>query len=120
MSSPKRRKKAAAAEVFAQQNVVNLTDEVTESISFADSDVMPRAERNRQTPPSPVAPSPQSPMPLSDSASVPALSAFKTSEELQLEKEPLQVRETGFLFWKRIIVPPNAYVVHTVQDAKTL
>ena len=36
-----------------------------------------------------------------------------TSEELQLEKEPIQVRETGFRFWKRVIVPPNAYVVHT-------
>jgi regulator of protease activity HflC (stomatin/prohibitin superfamily) len=40
-------------------------------------------------------------------------SELKTSEELQLEKEPIQVRETGFWFWKRIIVPPNAYVVHT-------
>ena len=39
--------------------------------------------------------------------------AMKTSEELQLEKDPIQVRETGFLFWKRVIVPPNAYVVHT-------
>lgn len=36
-----------------------------------------------------------------------------TSEELQLEKEPLAVRETGFWRWKRVIVPPNAYVVHT-------
>ncbi len=38
---------------------------------------------------------------------------LKTSEELQLEKEPLRVRETGLWFWRRIIVPPNAYVVHT-------
>ncbi len=36
-----------------------------------------------------------------------------TSEELQLEKEPIKVRETGYWRWKRIIVPPNAYVVHT-------
>jgi len=36
-----------------------------------------------------------------------------TSEELQLEKEPIKVRETGFWRWKRVIVPPNAYVVHT-------
>ncbi len=41
------------------------------------------------------------------------MSAMKTSEELQLEKEPLRVRETGFWMFKRVIVPPNAYVVHT-------
>jgi len=38
---------------------------------------------------------------------------LKTSEEMQLEKEPIGVRETGFGFWRRIIVPPNAHVVHT-------
>ena len=38
---------------------------------------------------------------------------LKTSEELQLEKEPIRVRETGLWFWRRVIVPPNAYVVHT-------
>ncbi len=37
----------------------------------------------------------------------------KTSEELQIEKEPIQVHEKGLAFWKRVIVPPNAYVVHT-------
>ena len=125
MSSPKRRKKAAAAEVFAQQNVVNLQDEVAESVSFADSGNMPNAQATydpqqqqiplaQQTPP----PSPQAPKQRAKSASLPALYAFKTSEELQLEKEPLQVRETGFLFWKRIIVPPNAYVVHTRAGRK--
>ena len=36
-----------------------------------------------------------------------------SSEELQLEKEPVKVRESGFWPWKRVIVPPNAYVVHT-------
>ncbi|MCP4700101.1 MAG: hypothetical protein GY862_25100 [Gammaproteobacteria bacterium] len=36
-----------------------------------------------------------------------------TSEELQLDKEPLKVRETGFWRWKQVIVPPSAYVVHT-------
>jgi regulator of protease activity HflC (stomatin/prohibitin superfamily) len=38
---------------------------------------------------------------------------LKTSEELQLEKEPIRIRETGLWFWRRVIVPPNAYVVHT-------
>lgn len=36
-----------------------------------------------------------------------------SSEELQLEKEPIKVREIGFWPFKRVIVPPNAYVVHT-------
>ncbi len=38
---------------------------------------------------------------------------IKSSEEMQLEKEPIKVKITGFGFWKRVIVPPNAYVVHT-------
>lgn len=50
-----------------------------------------------------------------DAVSFPRSKSAKivTSEELQLEKEPLKVRETGFWRWKRVIVPPNAYVVHT-------
>jgi flotillin len=39
--------------------------------------------------------------------------AIISSEELQLEKEPLKVQEKGWGLWKRVIVPPNAYVVHT-------
>ncbi len=38
---------------------------------------------------------------------------IKTSEELQLEKEPIKVRITGFGIWKRVIVPPSVYVIHT-------
>lgn len=45
-------------------------------------------------------------------------SQLATSEELQLEKEPVQVKETGFPFWKRVIIPPNAYVVHTRMRRK--
>lgn len=60
---------------------------------------------------------PQAVVPLNKSRggmrSVPPVAEIKTSEELQLEKEPLQVRITGFGRWKRVIVPPNAYVVHT-------
>lgn len=40
-------------------------------------------------------------------------SSLKTSEELQLESEPVAVRITGSVFRKRVVVPPNAYVVHT-------
>ena len=42
-----------------------------------------------------------------------SFSNLKTSEELQLEKDPAQIKETGAWFWRRIIVPPNAYVVQT-------
>ncbi|MCG8569928.1 MAG: hypothetical protein MJB14_07285 [Spirochaetes bacterium] len=41
------------------------------------------------------------------------MDTFKSSEEMQLEKEPVKVRETGKWFWKKVIVPPNAYVVQT-------
>jgi len=37
-----------------------------------------------------------------------AAAHVQNSEELQLEKEPIQIRETGFWLWKRIIIPPNA------------
>lgn len=37
---------------------------------------------------------------------------FKTSEDLQLEKEPIKVKITGILL-KKVIVPPNVYVIHT-------
>ena len=47
------------------------------------------------------------------SSNSPPLSNLVTSEELQLQKEPIQVRETGHWWWKRILVPPHAYVVHT-------
>ncbi len=41
------------------------------------------------------------------------VSDLMSSEELQLLKEPIQVREVGLWPFKRIIVPPNVYVVHT-------
>ncbi|MBN2532944.1 MAG: hypothetical protein JXB88_08635 [Spirochaetales bacterium] len=43
----------------------------------------------------------------------PIINLLKSSEEMQLEKEPIQIRITGRWFWHRVIVPPNAYVVHT-------
>lgn len=46
------------------------------------------------------------------------INMLKTSEELQNEKEPIKVRITGVLFFKRVIVPPNAYVVHTRINRK--
>lgn len=44
--------------------------------------------------------------------------SIKSSEELQLEKEQINVRITGAWFWKKVIVPPNAYVVHTRINRK--
>lgn len=115
MSSPKRKQRAPAAEVFAQQNVMD----VDERSSLEDA-VVPQEINMYNAPQAPTPPSPLSSSSLQQRqekrkspANLPALYAFKTSEELQLEIESIQVRETGFLFWKRIIVPPNAYVVHT-------
>jgi len=116
MSSSKRKQHAPAAEVFAQQNVMN----IDEGELFEDASNMVLQEAENRPMSAPMPPSPQSsqiPRQRQEKrkapASLPALYAFKTSEELQLEKDSIQVRETGFLFWKRIIVPPNAYVVHT-------
>ena len=39
-------------------------------------------------------------------------SVFKSSEDLQLEKEVIKVKTTGIIF-KKVIVPPNVYVIHT-------
>ena len=43
----------------------------------------------------------------------------RTSEELQLEKDGMQLRQTGWWFWRTVVVPPNAYVVHT-RKGKTI
>jgi flotillin len=90
------RKRKAAQDVFMEQNVMQqqqVTDEVEDLEMDLSEREVPRAPRM-------------------------APSLFKTSEELQLEKEPLRVRETGFGLWRRVIVPPNAYVVHTRMGRK--
>ena len=83
------RRKAANA-VFQEQQA---------NLQVAAAGVRPPSLQRKRS-----APSPQSPPPPEN---------LKSSEELQLEKEPIQVRVTGFWRWKRVIVPPNAYVVHT-------
>src|SRR5688500_19092020 len=99
MSQEKRR---GAAEIFREQNVQNVMQMQepaalpAQVASSAYGGVAPEAALHN----------PPKAMSL--------LGGFlKTSEELQLEKEPIRVRETGWLFWKRIIVPPNVYVVQT-------
>ena len=107
-------KRKAAANVFMEQNVaLQQHAEEAEEPAIMD-DMIQAAEMAKEARSggaalrraSPKTPSP-SPPPM-----------FKTSEELLLEKEPLQVRETGFWIWRRIIVPPNAYVVHTRMGKK--
>ncbi|MBN1313559.1 MAG: SPFH/Band 7/PHB domain protein [Anaerolineae bacterium] len=46
------------------------------------------------------------------------VTGLPTSEELQMEKEPIRVRETSFLFWHWVVVPPNVYVVRTRSGHK--
>jgi flotillin len=100
-------KRKAAANVFMEQNVAQQADMPAE-------------------PASPLSPAPAAPPPPGAAfgappppqrrrdGKVPAPpDGLKTSEELQLEKEPVRVRETGVWPFKRIIVPPNVYVVHT-------
>jgi len=138
MSAPKRQ--AAAAEIFNQQNIMKEEDaysgEMNDFLSMADEDDGVILEsRDAQATGTANAPYPASvPAPIQAQAShfggpsggaprsrrapeakksAAPLFSMKTSEELQLEKEPIQVRETGFWLWKRVIVPPNAYVVHT-------
>jgi flotillin len=91
-------KRKAAANVFMEQNVNQSADAVGGIVSASAPGAPPLPR---------IAPAPQaarSPIPQS---------GLKTSEELQLEKEPIRVRETGFWPFQRVIVPPNVYVVHT-------
>src|SRR5216684_3671776 len=122
MSSPKRR---AAADIFMEQNQEKYV-----------ADREPQA----YAPPPPPPPAPSmpagmpTPLPAQAMSAAPAMQrgrvaatppprppqpGLKTSEELQLEKEPIRVRETGVWLWKRVIVPPSAYVVHTRMSRKT-
>ena len=113
-------KRQAAADVFMAQNVAQFDEELEE---LADDAYMRDMLEAAPAPPPAVmaqkslagmAPAePRQRRKKSLPKMPPVSSGFKTSEELQLEKEPIKVRETGFWFWRRVIVPPNAYVVHT-------
>jgi hypothetical protein len=102
---PKRR---TAASVF-KENVVQ------QEVAEVDEYALPAAA----APPAPklaassAGYAPPSPPPPRQQRNIIIDTGLKTSEELQLEKEPIRVRETGFWIWRHIIVPPNAYVVHT-------
>ncbi len=115
-------KRKAAANVFMEQNIQEklAEEEVYDQLppEAQQSDDFYAVGSAAPKPPGMPLPAPQAERsrmaqvsPAKKSSSL--LSGLKTSEELQLEKEPLRVRETGWWRWKRIIVPPNAYVVHT-------
>jgi hypothetical protein len=102
-------KRKAAANVFMEQNVAQQAEEPAEAAA------MPPASPAAPLP-SPGAAfggAPPPPQRRRDGKAPVQQDGLKTSEELQLEKEPVRVRETGFWPFKRIIVPPNVYVVHT-------
>lgn len=124
-----KRQKRAAAEIFREQNQV-VADEIRERFDQApqlDDDIAPIPQAPPPPPNIALASKPVQPSPAPHRAAKAhpsgqtphrreaddTMDSFKTSEELQLEKGPIQVRETGFWIWKRVIVPPNAYVVHT-------
>lgn len=100
------KKRAAASEVFSNQYLQQQQATPTPSVMLEDNMAAPVTPKEfaQMNKPAGGMNAPQAPA---------LLNRMKTSEELQLEKEPLKVRETGFLFWKYVIVPPNAYVVHT-------
>lgn len=98
-------KRKAAANVFMEQNVVQQGAEAARDLA--------REEVYAAAPAPAMAAPPPGGGPGRFRSAPPVPDGLKTSEELQLEKEPLRVRETGFWILRRIIVPPNAYVVHT-------
>ncbi len=99
-------KRKAAANVFMEQNVAQQAE-------GADDEAARIPPAAPATPGAPFGGAPPPPQrKRSGGAPVPP-DGLKTSEELQLEKEPVRVRETGFWPFKRVIVPPNVYVVHT-------
>lgn len=110
-------RRKAAADVFNEQNIAQQAEspEAEESAFAAPLPASlaapgggpPMARGGAMPSPTP----PQAPRRRGGAAGPPG--GLKTSEELQLEKEPIHVRETGFWPFKRVIVPPNVYVVHT-------
>ena len=104
-------KRKAAANVFREQYNAEGGDEQQPINEVNFGNISSGAPAQAAS--GPPLPYPLAPEPNRSHAVAPTPEGLKTSEELQLEKEPLRVRETGLWLWKRVIVPPNAYVVHT-------
>src|SRR5262245_43931661 len=105
-------KRKAAANVFLEQNVAQSAAGEPAEAAIAPPPGIPPAAPQAPSPGMPAFGAPPPPQRPRGRAPVPP-DGLKTSEELQLEKEPVRVRETGFWMFKHIVVPPNVYVVHT-------
>lgn len=122
--------KKSAMDIFVEQQAVE--EEIMESEQVADESYDPGVVQSQEA--MFISPSPQmarevdaslkqrAPLPVAGpplrKAKRMQFSKIKTSEDLQLEKEPIKVRETGTPGFKRVIVPPNVYVVHTRTGVK--
>ncbi len=102
-------KRKSAANIFVEQQASDEDNFVSEP---AMEEIQEPLRMDRIAAPA-AAPTPKGKAP-----NMQLLSQIKSSEELQLEKEPVRLRETGRWFWRKIIVPPNAYVVHTRFNQK--
>ncbi len=120
-------KRKAALEVFLeQQKSMNEDLDVSENLNLneeSDDEYIPSDDFLSSTPSPGVpynTPKPQYQQQERKSMRDQAISSLsiKSSEEMQLEKDPVQVKINGFWIWKRVIVPPNAYVVHTRLNKK--
>lgn len=109
-------KQKPAAHVFQEQQMQRNVAQVQDLEDFVEAEANAAPPVMYQTS-LPAGPVPQTAAPKSRRAISlplpPMGNQTKSSEELQLEKEPIQVRVTGWWRWKRVVVPPNAYVIHT-------
>src|SRR6059036_1546111 len=97
-------KRKAAANVFMEQNAAPQDEDAIGTPSAMPPPPAPPGIAQASSPTAGARPSRYEPQRdqqrQSARARVPS-SGLKTSEELQLEKEPLRVRETGYWFWRR-------------------
>ncbi len=103
------KKREAAANVFRQQNAM-IPAELEEALLAKDEQPAFQAQAPLAGLAPPAAPRLRA---APEKKSAPAGDYLVSSEELQLSKEPIPVREVGQWPFKRVIVPPNVYVVHT-------
>lgn len=119
-------KRRSAADVFREQQTIQMDDMLAGEEVEEEPQVQQMAESipteteaaQKMAPPNIPAPKIKTSYSKSKQRRNMMLNLQKTSEELQIEKEPIQVRVTGKLFWQKVIVPPNAYVIHTRINRK--
>jgi regulator of protease activity HflC (stomatin/prohibitin superfamily) len=100
-------KRKSAANIFMEQQKMSVNDDFDESFREQENAPYDLTASTKGGMPSAIQ------APLAKKSRNLNIVDIKSSEELQLEKEPIKVRITGFGLWKRVIVPPNAYVIHT-------